>query len=593
MRRLLYLVTIFFGIFVFTMQTNAKPKYAMAVYHFNLQYVAGDQRIERRIVRESIKPLLNFYDQHPNYKGDFEIQAWALEVIQEEFPDVLEHLRRLINNGQLELVVAHYSDQFFVGYPAIDMQRSVEMSDAVLKKLDLKRSRVFIAQEIQYSPAIAFALYRQYDVVVTSSNPYGYYRSGEMPLEEFEYAGKKMLILLGGGKKNLRCCKWDWAFFDDGEVFSTRDYASDFYRVPEWEKKHIDRFKRMEKEGYTFVSVSEFVNILKRKNYKIPKMAYIPEGTWNMGAGGPYNWLGKQGSGNEKDGLTRARNFIARGWVLVAETLSKLAEKLGANNALIRSVLRLSWKHLLLGEVSDSSGWSPLPIEVRYTDEECAIAEQGSGVLIKEVLNAAKMSDQTVRVDLKTGVVEPEEGVSKAVPVAVDYSPVPVEVRAEKYTIAVQKFGENLYKLEINARRPSDGMVKIAFPLKGTLHYYSAPMGEDSLVAVPENLNHDPILSLSNGLFTLGNGWNLIKDNYVEHLAGTWDYKTNRLVFREGVRKDLPGTKMSFYLYRATPKDALQMANRLNVWPVYRIQIQNGTVLLNRILPEEFLAGSK
>ncbi|NOY78519.1 MAG: hypothetical protein GXO76_11685 [Calditrichaeota bacterium] len=576
-------------IFIFSVQTSAKPKYAMAVYHFNLQYVAGDQRIERRIVRESIKPLLNFYDRHPNYKGDFEIQAWALEVIQEEFPEVLEHLRRLIKKGQLELVVAHYSDQFFIGYPAIDMQRSVEMSDAVLKRLNLKRSRVFIAQEIQYSPAIASALHGKYDVVVTSSNPYGYYRSGEMPLEEFNYAGKKMLILLGGGKKNLKCCKWDWAFFDDGEVFSTRDYASDFYRVPSWEKKHIDKFKRMEKEGYTFVTVSEFVKILKEKNYKIPKMAYIPEGTWNMGAGGPYNWLGKQGSGNEKDGLTRARNFIARGWVLVAETLSKWAEKLGANNALIRSVLRLSWKHLLLGEVSDSSGWSPLPIEVRYTDEQCAIAEQGAGVLIKEVLHAAKMNDQTVWVDLKTGTVAPEKAVPPAVPVSVDYSPVPVEVRAESYTIAVQKFGDNLYKLEINARRPVDGMVKIAFPLTGKLHYYSAPMGEDSLVAVPPDLNHNPILSLSNGLFTLGNGWNLIKDNYVEHLAGMWDYKTHRLVFREGVRKDLPGTKMAFYLYKAPPQKALQMANGLNVWPIYRVKIENGTVLLNRVMPEERL----
>jgi len=401
------------------------------------------------------------------------------------------------------------------------------------------------------------------------------------------------LILLGGGKKNLRCCKWDWAFFDDGEVFSTRDYASNFYRVPTWEKKNIDKFKRLEKEGYKFITVSEFVNILKKKDYKIPKMAYIPEGTWNMGAGGPYNWLGKQGSGNEKDGLTRARDFIARGWVLVAETLSKMAEKLGANNALIRSVLRLSWRHLLLGEVSDSSGWSPLPIEVRYTDEECAIAEQGSRVLIKEVLDAAKMSNQTVRVDLKTGIVEPEKNVPKAVPVAVDYSPVPVKVRAENYTIAVQKFSGNLYKLEIDARRPTDGMVKIAFPLKGKLHYCSAPMGEDSLVAVPDNLLRDPILSLSNGLFSLGNGWNLIKDNYVEHLAGTWNYETNCLVFREGVRKDLPGTRMAFYLYKGSSKYALQIANRLNVWPMYRVQIQNGTVLLNRVLPEEFLAGIK
>ncbi len=591
MKRFWFVLLVFF---IFSnAQTNAKPKYAMAVYHFNLQYVAGDQRIERRIVRESIEPLLAFYDQHPNYKGDFEIQAWALEVIQEEFPKVLDHLRELINKGQLELVVAHYSDQFFIGYPALDMQRSVELSDKVLKKLNLKRSRVFFAQEIQFSPAIASALHGKYDVVVTSSNPYSYYRSDGMPLEEFSYAGKKMLILLGGGKKNLRCCRWDWAFFDDGEVFSTRDYGSNFYRVPDWEKKNIDKFLRLEKEGYRFVTVSEFVKILKKNSYKPPQMAYIPEGTWNMGAGGPYNWLGKQGSGNEKDGLTRARNFIARGWVLVAETLAKWAEKLGTSSPLLRSILRMSWKHLLLGEVSDSSGWSPLPIEVRYTDEECAIAEQGAAVLVKEILHGAKLSGKSVLVDLKTGSVTPEESVPEVPAVQVDYPPVPLEVRAKSYKISVKKFLPSLYRVDVFGARPVDGMVEIAFPLVGKTHFYSAPMGEDSLVAIPTDLKHDPILSLSNGLFTLGNGWNLIKDNYVEHLAGTWEYKSNRLVFREGVRKDLPGTTMAFYLYKAPPRQGLRVANRLNVWPLYRVKVENGTVLPNRVMPEEFLSTQK
>ncbi len=583
----------FLFLFILSTQTNAKPKYAMAVYHFNLQYVAGDQRIERRIVRESIKPLLAFYDQHPNYKGDFEIQAWALEVMQEEFPLVLEHLRQLIQKGQLELVVAHYSDQFFIGYPAIDMQRSIEISDRVLKKLHLPRSRVFFAQELQFSPALASALHGKYDVVVTSSNPYGYYRPDGMPLEEFEYAGKKMLILLGGGKKKLKCCQWQWAFFDDGEVFSTRDYGSNFYRVPDWEKKNIAKFERLEKEGYQFVTVSEFVRILKQKKYVPPKMPYIPEGTWNMGAGGPYNWLGKQGSGNEKDGLTRARNFITRGWVLVAETLSKLAEKMGASNALLRSILNMSWRHLLLGEVSDSSGWSPLPIEVRYTDEECAVAEQGASVLIKEILHGAKLSEKPVLVDVKTGSVTPEESVPEIPAELVDFSPVPLDIRAKWYKVTVKKFSPVLYRLEVFGARPADGMVEIAFSLTGKTHFYSAPMGEDSLVAVPPDLERDPILSLSNGLFTLGNGWNLIKDNTVEHLAGTWEYKTNRLVFKEGVRNDLPGTKMVFYLLKASSQEALRVANRLNVWPLYRVQIEDGTVLLRRVLPEVLLRVQK
>ena len=569
-------------------EAQAKPKVAMAVYHFNLQYVAGDQRIERRIVRESIIPLLDFYEAHPNYKGDFEIQGWALEVIQEEFPQVIERLRALINNGQLELVVAHYSDQLFIGYPAIDLQRSVELSDKVLKKLNLKRSRVFFAQELQWSPALASALQGKYDVVVTSGDPYGYYRSNAMPLEWFEYAGKRMLVLLGGGKKDLKCCRWDWAFFDDGEVFSTRDYMSDFYRVPEWEKQHVDKFKRLENEGYRFVTVTEFVELLKKRGYKIPVIPYLPEGTWNMSAGGPYNWLGKQGGGAETDGPTRARHFQARNWVLTAQTLvKKVIDRLQEPRAFIMKVLELAWQHLLLGEVSDSSGWSPFPIEVRYTDEECTVAEQGARTLIEEILKATHRDTGSVLVDIQTGEVKSATKPACTPQGQVSYPPVPILALGASYSITARKFSDKLYRVEITVTRPEDGQIEIAFPLSGKVHYYSPPLGEDSLVTVPTDLKHDPILSLVNGLFTLGNGWNLIKDNTVEHLAGTWRYKTNELVFREGLRSDVPAAKMAFYLHRGTPEEGLKLANRLNVWPLVRVRLENGQVLLHRLGLEE------
>ncbi len=585
-RRVLVVAFSAFCLWGFTV--SAKPKVAMAVYHFNLQYVAGDQRIERRIVRESIIPLLDFYEAHPNYKGDFEIQGWALEVIQEEFPEVIERLRALINSGQLELVVAHYSDQLFIGYPALDLQRSVELSDRVLKKLNLKRSRVFFAQELQWSPALASALQGKYDVVVTSGDPYGYYRSAAMPLEWFEYAGKRMLVLLGGGEKSLKCCQWAWAFFDDGEVFSTRDYMSDFYRVPEWEKQHVDRFKKLEREGYRFVTVSEFVALLKERGYKIPTMPYVPEGTWNMSAGGPYNWLGKQGGGAETDGPTRARNFRARNWVLTAETLvKKVIDRLQGPRAFIEKVLELAWQHLLLGEVSDSSGWSPFPIEVRYTDEECTVAEQGARVLIEQVLSTTGLDTGCVFVDLKSGEVTPARASTSHPQAECAASPTPVKVRAASYEIQVEKFSKDLYRLRITARRPRDGQVEFVFPLTGRVHYYSPPLGEDSLVSVPTDLKHDPILSLANGLFTLGNGWNLIKDNTVEHLAGTWRYKSNELVFREGLREDVPTAEMVFYLYRGTPQEALARANRLNVWPRIRVCVSNGQILLHRLGLEE------
>ena len=96
---------------VLTGSLQAKPKYAVGLFHFNLQYVAGDYRIENRIIRESLYPVLQFFERHPAYKADIEIQGYAIEVLAEEHPEVLALLKKLVEQDQIELVIAHYSDQ--------------------------------------------------------------------------------------------------------------------------------------------------------------------------------------------------------------------------------------------------------------------------------------------------------------------------------------------------------------------------------------------------------------------------------------------------------------------------------------------------
>lgn len=41
-----------------------KNKFALALYHFNLQYKAGNTRIEDRIITDSLAPLLKIYEAH-------------------------------------------------------------------------------------------------------------------------------------------------------------------------------------------------------------------------------------------------------------------------------------------------------------------------------------------------------------------------------------------------------------------------------------------------------------------------------------------------------------------------------------------------
>ncbi len=564
----------------------AKPKYAIGLFHYNFQYVAGDYRIESRIVKESLYPALQFFDLNPQYKADFEFQGYAIETMAEEYPEVLKLLKKLIDRGQIELVIAHYSDQFFIAYPAYDLQKSIEISDEILEKYNLKRSKVFFGQEIQYSPGLASALKGKYDVVVTSSDPHSYYRDKTMPLVNVKYGDDSILGLIGAGEKKLKNLDWDWSFLDDGEVFNTLDYNSNFYKVPEQEKKSIDEFKKLESEGYLFVTMTELVDILKNdKDYKIADYPFIPEGTWNMNVCGPFMWMGRQRSGVETDGITRALSYELRGEILTAEKLIDYAKSLGKNILKLLELIKEAWKHLLLSEVSDSSGWTPWLVEVQYTENEVANARMVLDKIFKELIDILPKENEYFEVDTKTGNVKIKKEL-KELKFEEDYLPFPIYVRAKDYNIEVKKFNGNIYKVDIYCKRPNDGAVEIAFETSDKI-YYSAGTGEETIVEIPKDLKQNPAMALSNGFLYLGNDYSIIKDCSVEHLAVTWRQNEKRAVFREELNKNDPNTRMRFYIVNEKKEFAHDLANKLNTWPVYKVTNQNNQINLEKIFPIE------
>jgi len=562
----------------------SQEKYAIGMFHFNLQYVAGDYKIENRIIRESLYPALQFFEKNKKYKADFEIQGYGIEVLAEEHPKVFKLFKKLVNRGQIELVIAHYSDQLFIGYPALDLQKSIEISDKILDKYVLKRSRVFFGQEIQWTPAYPSVLKGKYDLVVTSSDPHGWYRDKIDPLVNITYGDDQILGLIDS-KKELNGLSWTYSFLDDGEVFNSLDYRSNFYCVPEQEKKNIERFRKLEKEGYTFVTMSELVEKIKNlKGYEIPDYPFVPEGTWNMSVCGPYMWMGRQRSGVETDGITRALSYDLRGKLLMYERLVKYAEKQGNNVSQLDSLIERSWRHLLLSEVSDASGWTPWLVEVQYTANEVANAKKELKEVEKCLLKILPFGDKTWKVDTKSGSVETVSSV-KAQEAKESFFPIPVYVRAAVTTTSVKQINENLYRIDINCQRPADGAVEIVFDTPSQGLYYSAGAGEHISVEVPNNLKNDPAMALSNGFIYLNNGYSLVKDCTVEHLAATWKVSEQKLVFRQELAETNPEMNMRFYLVKGDKTEGLNFANALNTWPSYEVKIENNKLQYKQIIP--------
>lgn len=583
MKKTLFALVAFFFLVIFA---NAQEKYAVGLFHYNLQYVAGDYKIESRIIKQSVYPTLQFFEKNPKFKSDIEIQGYAIQVFAEEYPEVLALLKKLVNRGQIELVIAHYSDQFFIGYPAYDMQKSIEINDEILAKYGIKRSRVFFGQELQWTPAEASFLKGKYDLVVTSSDPHSFYRNETLPLVNVHYGNDSILGLIDG-KKDLGGLKWAYAFLDDGEEFNTLDYNSDFYPVPAQLKTNVDSYKKLLAEGYKFVTISELAEKIKNlKGYKIPDYPFVPEGTWNMSVCGPFMWMGRQRSGVETDGITRALSYQLRSNVLMVQRLIEYTGSKGIDVTELQKLLEEAWKHLLLSEVSDASGWTPWLVEVQYTANEVADANMVLKQIMDKLKNRIPLEEnKTYRLNTKTGAITPEVSEKKTKGTAA-YLPIPFAILAKKAITEVMKINDNFYRLDLTCKRPANGAVEITFDTPANGMYYSAGAGEDIAVEIPTDLKHDPAFSLSNGFIYLNNGYSLVKDCSVEHLAATWKTKEQKLVFREELAENNPEMKMRFYIVKGDVNDGLKLGNELNTWPSFRITKKDNQLTYEKIMPE-------
>ena len=92
-------------------------------------------------------------------------------------------------------------------------------------------------------------------------------------------------------------------------------------------------------------------------------------------------------------------------------------------------------------------------------------------------------------------------------------------------------------------------------------------------------------MALSNGFIYLNNGYSLVKDCTVEHLAATWKVSEQKLVFRQELAETNPEMNMRFYLVKGDKTEGLNFANALNTWPSYEVKIENNKLQYKQIIP--------
>ncbi len=565
------------------------PSYILTLLHFNLQYCAGgldglyatwptdEQSIEDQIIDESFDPVLDVLDAHPTWTFDIELQAYMIEVIAERRPEVLDHLRTLADSGQVELVSFHYSDQLWTAYPWRDQEVSLALTREIFEDNDLPLSDVVWTQEGQFGQGMLERMPEAgYAIAVMPHNLAEFTWGANPASPTYTYAGPAGDVTAVPGGSGFANADFSvgWHFFDDGELYTTGDM--DPYLGPAFvynaaaTAERVAELEAAERAGARVIGVHDYVDAVTATPSGTPiPLPPVIDGTWqpddttNM-----YRWMGGGGlwGDSEHDDLVLTSNVRARHIVEAAEVA-------GGDPDLIKQ----AWKALLLGEVSDATGWNPYPTEPQYALDHAAEAE---------ALAVESLGDRCgeVTVDLRTRTVVTDtvyrEGTAEsAAPIEVTVTGRTADTRWFEVDSTVTPHGVRQFALRLAL--PAEGEPPILeFPWDGE-QITTVPALMDAPVTIDASMVHDPVgIALPTGLLRLSDRVWLLQETSTTHLAAVLSRSAGTATFSD----ETDAGEEMVWQYRVFVGDdtvsdedvqlsSLTEANLLNVAPVVALHL--------------------
>ncbi|MHA1649268.1 MAG: hypothetical protein ACTSYB_03660 [Candidatus Helarchaeota archaeon] len=566
-------------------------KYTMAIYHFNTQFVPGNVDIERYIINQSIRAILEMYLRHPSWKFNLELSGSGLELMNNSYPEVFQMLNTCVSTGQCELILSPYSEMLSIAFPSYDMAKAINFSIQVANALHIKRSSVLFLQENQFHPA--FPLLRQfgYDIFVVSGDTFHYYGiPWQYPLQNWSFYGESIDLvvypsdLIFGTPQIRGNIQYYFRWHQDGEAANTNSQSGAgpeaFVVDPTKQKMHEKRAQNLEKLGYRFLTITEWVNLCKSRGepFYHPLETFLPDATWSMyETHGPmmwmgYNWENYGINGSENDGYYRALNYRTRNLLLAVETLYNHYRGSLVEEAKIIENLTEAWKHQILAEVSDSTGWHPLPEEWEYTIYHSSLAKNFCDAIIKHIKLNTSISqfqvfthNKTIRTNL-TEFVDPIETIipETALPTGFHIFINGTTYSSHFFNVTWGEF--TYYKIKLNITPSTNFKIQIKFDTLIHNISYSPSLAENTSIQLSPVYPNPVYLSLSNG-FIYANGFGIIKNCSAHHTGLVWNQ--GKLYFEE--RNQSHYIQPEFILTTYPINKALFLANLINTYPCLKL----------------------
>ena len=586
-------------------------KFALSVYHFNVQYVAGgtvgmsgrseidftNDELEDRIIEESYEPLLDILLDHPTWGVDVEMQGYMIDIMMERHPDVIEKMQTLVGRGQIHVQSFHWSDQLWIAHDLRSMMASHRLTMESLDAACLPLGRGVFTQEGQFGEGMVRILKEDGRAAVLPKNLYRYhYGDAETPLL-YEHEGVPVIvggksITAGEGEEQIQVT---WHFFDDGEKELTGDLDPYFGEYFAFSQASADalvaELTELEEQGFHVTTIGDYLDHLDELGVEAEPMPVIIDGTWQpVDSHNTFTWMGGTGlwSSDERDNeiltlLSRGNQLLAALETLVPYAIGEIDD--AAQAAAWEATLDEIWKLQLKGQVSDGTGWNPWAGEVDYAYSHGQQAIEAGEALWDEIKET---------LDVITLLVDPAGGtVYEDILFEAPEPPVPVDAPFE---LVVEGFGwdgevkwfedPNIGATYVDITIEAPGGVEwnhwVDFPRAGDDLIY-APMGREDeglirtidIMALPAEGTGDVGCAAANGLLGLGDGAWILKDKARVHLSAQHlqDEPVIRFMNKAIHPEEPTGPKgphvwRFYYLAEATEAEALDFADRINVNPV-------------------------
>lgn len=562
-------------------------KYALAMPHFNVQYVAGgmtgfwpnpDPRLdlnaeqeEDLIVEESFEPLLDLFVAHPTWATDVEMQAYMLDVIAARHPGVLAKLVGLSKKGQIEIVSFHYSDQFFLAHAPEDLLRSADLTVDTFSKLGLTHGGAVFCQEGQAAMRMADVMKTHgQSVLVWPKNQWSYQLGDAAPSAPLFQLGDVLLTTTHGGNWTLGATtvQVGWTFVDDGELLMTggrSPYTPDVFKKSDKAYAEYEtQLASLEASGFAITTVSKFADEVKTLQ-KPPNSPTLLDGTWQPSTtDGVHKWLGGAGlfKDYERDGDVHSLAAIAHRELVAAKTIADAA------GIEAKSDLDGAWRLLALGEVSDASGINPFRGEVEYGIAHCAEAlriARATIVRAKKAMGAKSVLIDPVATRVTPDPPQPAQPTSIAPPMNLT-----VDGGDRKFDVAWTSLADHT----IATVRFSPGETQ-GYPISVTI-----PGAADVDVGYTPALTTTPVhlpragfvwdhfmLALHDGLLAVGDGKWVLADQAFVHVAARIEKKSGDVVFQDETTGAAETVVWVFHFFDGDDAKAAAAAAALNVSP--------------------------